>query len=180
MRTYPPGVTGPPPLWALSAEHNAAHMALVRHQKAAAAAVSSLVTHHPVPWSGEPVTAAARTLERLAGSRGMTTRLGAGSEGCTLEGRLDGQRVGFRAVWRRGRADAAWWFEPAARWGMADDPRPGPDATVTRTVKGREVRAAHPNRMPRGLDRHHLVLLGGPDGVLIPFAQLSARVRALG
>lgn len=168
----PPGVSLAPPLWAISATHNAEHMRATQHRKAAEQVVADLVTQHPEPWLGEPVTAAARTLERLAASKGMTTRLHEWHEGCTLEGRVEGQRLGFRAFWRRGKADFAQWFEPVDRWAMVHDPRPVGVAKLTRT--------ALTGKRGAGLDEYHLKLLASPRGVLVSFAELSKRVKALG
>lgn len=169
--TPPPGVVLAPPLWSISAEANAEHMRRVRHRKAAERAIADLVTAHPVPWFGEPVTAASRTLDRLAVSKGMTTRLSVGFESCMLEGRVGEQRLGFRAVWRRGKADFAMWHEPEAVWMMVHDPRP--------VGVSKLARVALAGKRGAGLNEHHLKQVAGPNGVLVSFAELSARVRAL-
>lgn len=169
--TPPLGVVLAPPLWSISAEHSAEHMRLVRHQHAAQRAIDELVTKHPVPYLADPVTASARTLERLATSKGMTTRMHVGLESCTLEGRLGDQRLGFRAHWRRGKADSAFWYEPTEQWATVADTRPVGIAKLTRTTL-----AGH--RSPGCDTRSYLV--SSPRGVLIPFAQVTARVKALG
>lgn len=179
-RQYPPGVVGPVPIWALSAEHNLVEQARRRHARVAADIVTGLVTKHPVPYLDDPVTSSARSLAALAESKGMRVQIRAGLDWCVVEGRVGEQWLGFAARWERGRAKTATWYEPEARWTMTDDERPAPDATVTRTVKGKPHQVAHPNRMPRGLDRRHLKLLGGPTGVTLGFAELTARVKALG
>lgn len=168
----PHGVTVAPPLWSLSAEHNAEHIRAVRHRRAAEEAVADLVTSHPIPWLSDPVTAASRTLERLATSKGMVTRLHVELDGCVLEGRVGDQRLGFRAAWRRGKADSALWYEPEARWTLAPDPRPVGVSKLTRVgLKGRRT---------YGLGEVHLKQLASPFGVLVSFAELTARVKALG
>jgi hypothetical protein len=175
----PLGVVRAPPLWALDAEANARHMALVRHRAEAEAIVTDLVTKHPAPYFDDPVTSSARELERLAERVGMVTRMHVGLEGCTLEGRLGDERIGFSASWRRGRADVALWYEPEWRWGMTHDTRPGPDAKVERRVKGKVKLIADPKRMPKGLGRDHVVMLESPLGVPVSFATLTARVKAM-
>ncbi|MDQ2689886.1 MAG: hypothetical protein M3Y29_06395 [Chloroflexota bacterium] len=172
MRTqgYPIGVTGPPPLWAIDRAANELEQQRRRHVAEARAAVDTLVTKHPTAWLGEPVTAAARTLERLAQSKGMTTRLHTYLDGCVLEGRVPGERRGFRARWHRGKADAAWWYEPVEEWRTEPDTRPvGLSKTTRTTLAGHR----HP-----GIDSRTF-LVSSPNGVLVPFAQLSARVKAL-
>lgn len=172
VSTLPPGVSNAPPLWALSAEHSAARIAAVRRLKAAEGVVAGLVTMHTAPYDGDPVTASARTLERLATASGMTTRMHIGLEGCALEGRVVGQRLGFRASWRRGKADGALWFEPELRTAMVADTRPVVVAKLTHTALAGK-RAA-------GVDERHLAILGGPYGVVVPMAELTKRVRACG
>lgn len=176
----PPGVVRAPPLWAISAEANLEQRARAAHRAQVDADVAQLVTSHPTPWFGEPVPAAALTLQRLAESKGMRTLLRSGLDWCVLEGRLGDQRLGFSARWVKGRADAAFWYSPTDEWGMTHDDRPGPDAKVERRVKGKVTLVAHPNRMPRGLSRDHLIHLASPRGVIVPFPEVSKRVRALG
>ena len=166
----PPGVVRAPPIWTLSAEANARRMALVRHRAEAADIVAALVTKHPTPWHGEPVTAAAHALERLASSHGMTTRLTTYPGGCVLEGRLGEQRVGFRARWHHGKADAAWWYDPVEQWATVPDTRP---AGVSKTTRTTLAKHRHPGITER------IYLVSSPRGVLVPFAQLTARVKAL-
>lgn len=168
-----------PPLWTISAEHNAEHMLREQQRHAAALEVAELVIKHPDYWPGEPVPPAARAILALAESDGMTTRLHVGLTGCVVEGRLGEQRLGFRAAWVKGRANSATWYEPEARWGMIHDERPGPDATVERRVKGKVQTVPDPKRMPRGLDRDHLVQLAGPSGVAITFPALTANLKGL-
>lgn len=163
-------VTRPLPLWTISAEHNARVMAERRHVAEARAALDSL-PHLVTPWLGEPVTGAARTLETLAQSKGMTTLLRPYLDGCVLEGRVPGERRGFRARWHRGKADAAWWYEPDEVWTSEPDTRPVGLSKVTRTTLARH---RHP-----GIDRRTF-LVSSPHGVLVSFAELSRRVRALG
>jgi hypothetical protein len=179
-RPLPQGVVAPPPLWALSAEHNAQRMLELARERRAREAAAALVTKHPVYYDGDPVTASARSLQRLAESKGMSVRMHVGLDGCTLEGRVPGQRHGFTATWLRGRLAGALWYEPIDRWGEVHDERPDPDATVARTVKGRTQQVPDPKRMPRGLPRHHLAYLGGAAGVVVSSAELNARVKALG
>ena len=176
----PPGVVNAPPLWTIDAEANAEHIARTRHAARAAAEAAALVTSHPTPWFGEPVPAAALTLKAAAERVGMRTLLRSGLDWCVLEGRVGEQRLGFSARWVKGRADAALWYSPTDEWGTTHDDRPGPDAKVERRVKGKVTLVAHPNRMPRGLARNHLVHLASPRGVVVPFAELGKRVRALG
>lgn len=167
----PPDVVRAPPLWSISAEHNAREVARVRHRHEAAVIVANLVTKHPTPWHGEPVTAAARTLERLAKAHGMTTLLRPYLDGCVLEGRLGDERIGFRARWHRGKADAAWWYDPVEEWATVPDNRPvGLSKTTRTTLAGHR----HPGVNSRTF------LVRSPAGVLVPFAQLTARVKALG
>lgn len=165
-------VTRPLPLWTISAEHNERERALRRHAEEARAAIDELPRALITPWLGEPVTAAARTLERLAQSKGMTTALRVYLDGCVLEGRVaGGERRGFRARWHRGKADAAWWYEPDEVWTSEPDTRPvGLSKTTRTTLAGHR----HP-----GIDRRTF-LVSSPHGVLVPFAQITARVKALG
>lgn len=177
----PPGVVIAPPLWTISAEHNAEHMARVQHRHRAEAIVADLVTKHPPPYFADPVTGGARGMLALAQSKGMTAQLYATLDSCVVEGYSLEAGVGFRAVWERGRAKpgAGTWYEREHRWGMMHDERPGPDAKVERRVKGKVTLVAHPNRMPHGLDRDHLAYLGGPRGVSIGITEVTARLKAL-
>lgn len=177
---YPEGVSGPVPIWLLSAEHSTERMARAAHRRRSLVSLATLVTRHPAPYAGDPVTASARSTYAAAVRVGMAARLHVGLETSVVEGRVAGQRLGFRATWRRGKADAALWYEPAARYDMIEDPRPAHDATVTRNVKGKPTQVAHPNRMPRGLDRRHLVQVASPTGIVVTFVELSRRIKALG
>lgn len=182
MTTYPPGVTGPVPLWALSAEANAVHMARVRHRHAAELALAQLVTTHLVYYAPDPVTSGARAMLKLAEAKGMVASLSAGLDWCAVVGYSIERGVGFRATWERGRAkpDAGTWYERHHRWGMTHDARPSADVKVERRVNGKVTLVSRPGRMPRGLDRHHLTYLGGPRGVVIGVTALTARLKALG
>lgn len=179
-KNYPPGVVGPVPLWALSSEHNEVERARRRHARTARETAARIVSKHPKPYLDDPVTASALSLGRLAASKGLDMLITATLEACVVEGRVPGERRGFTATWLRGRAQSALWFEPEWKFGMVLDERPASDATVERNVKGKVVKRAHPRRMPRGLDRHHAAILASPYGVTLGFAELTARVKALG
>lgn len=183
MRTLSPplGVALAPPLWTISAEANAEHMARERHRHAAAEVVAALVTKHPAPYFADPITGGARGLLALAQRKGMTAQLFATLEACVVEAYDREAGIGFRAVWERGRAKpgAGTWYEREHRWGMVYDERPAHDAKVERRVKGKVTLVAHPNRMPEGLDRHHLAYLGGPRGTSLGITELTNRVKAL-
>lgn len=138
-----------------------------------------LVTTHLAYYDADPVTAGARSLVTLAESKGMRVQLSVALDRCLVEGVHLEAGVGFRMTWTRGRATGGSWHERETRWAIMHDERPGPDATVERTVKGKTTRVAHPSRMPRGLDRDHLVYLGGPRGVVIAVTPLLARLKAM-
>jgi hypothetical protein len=111
-----------------------------------------LITELPKPYLADPPTNAVRLLEAALGV-GMVAELRWAFDGHVVEGVHVEAGVGFTAKWLRGAAKYGIWRERERRWGMIHDERPGPNATVERRIKGKITHVAHPNRMPRGLDR---------------------------
>lgn len=117
----------------------------------------------------DPVTAAARRLLALAESRGFTVQLLTTHDSCTVEGHHP-DRVGFRAMWKRGASDSATWHEPW-RYEEIDDNRPiGIDARAHTGKVG--------YRSP-GMGTRRLSIVGTPWGIGIGITALTARLRAM-
>lgn len=138
----------------------------------------TFVTELPKPYLAEPPTNAVRLLD-AARAVGMVAQLFPVFDGHVVEGYDREAGIGFRAMWRRGKAHTATWHERERRWGMMHDERPAHDARVERRVKGKLTTVPHPNRMPSGLSRDHLVMLSGPQGVEVGVTEVSARIKAL-
>jgi hypothetical protein len=117
---------------------------------------------------GDPMTTAARRLVADAEASGFRVRVVEQDDRVLVQGQCG--TVGFIASWIRGRAHKASWHEATMRFAMIEDERPVGVAKLTRTGLARH-RAA-------GVDRLHLRIIASPDGVPIPFAELSAKVRA--
>lgn len=123
-----------------------------------------------IPYEGDPVTAGARRLLALAEECGFTVQLLTTEDLCTVEGHHP-SRVGFRAIWKRGRAVTGSWHEPW-RYEIIRDDRP--IAVDTRTKTGK---AGH--RSP-GMGRERLSIVGTPWGIGIGVTELTKRVREVG
>ncbi len=106
----PPGVSRPPPLWALSAEHNAAHIAEQRERRRPAEL--EIVTAHPPPWRQvgiEELPSAAAGFARAAERAGLEAagRM-AGAKAAQVGIRhRDRNSLWMRATWTR-TAAGAW------------------------------------------------------------------------
>lgn len=183
MTELPFDIRRPPALHTISAEHNARE---VEKRRAAAAqppppivyAPDDFVTTHPWP-PRDPVPSAGHLLTRRATAAGMEVRTHMTDEGCTIEGRVPGQRLGFSAAYRRGQAIGAVWYSPEDAFEMMHDDRPDPDAKVRRIVKGKERMQADPKRMPTGLARDHLRQTASRRGLPVSMTELARRIKAL-
>jgi hypothetical protein len=171
------GLAKPPPPDTLTPEAEAAREAVRAHGRARRleASVALLVTEHGhkriVPYEGDVVTAAAKTLLRLAESKGMRAQIVKTPTGCAVEG-IDVKRgVAFRASWERGSTDGATWHEARDRYTLVDDPRPvRVNATTKTALKGGR---------PAGMGRVHLQQTASRSGLPMNITELTQRVKAL-
>lgn len=135
----------------------------------------ALVTDHGrppwVPFTGDVVPSAARTLQRLAESAGFDVRVHERRDGCTVEGLHAGLRLGFRAHWTRGRTDGASWHEPL-RFAMIEDHR----TVETTPTFGNVAKAGH---RAAGMDTRHLVQVSSPHGMPANITTLTAKLKEL-
>ena len=167
------GLARPRPLHALTpaAEEARESMRRLAIRQRLDGEVAQIVTDVGRPrYDGDPVTASARSLLAAAGANGWRTHLEVGSDFCSVHGaHSGGERVGFTATWRQGRADSARWRSPW-RYELIHDERPVGVAKITRTgLSGK--RAA-------GVDVEHLAIVASPWGVPISFAELKRRIAA--
>jgi hypothetical protein len=144
----------------------------VAHETKAQRVLDDLVTDHGrphvEPYDGLVLTVAARRLVADAEAAGFRLHVAEQDDRVLVQGQRGA--VGFIASWVRGRAHKASWHEATMRFAMIEDERPVGVAKLTRTGLARH-RAA-------GVDRLHLRIVASPDGVPIPFAELTAKVRA--
>lgn len=136
--------------------------------------IARIVTKHGAPppstWEGDPVTRNARSLLALAETSGFVAHMLVDGEQCVVEGyRLEPEKVGFRATWRRGAASGFAWCTPW-RYALIDDNRPV--AFDSRTKVGK---AGY--RSP-GMGTTRLSIVGSPWGLKVTYAELQRRVRA--
>lgn len=121
------------------------------------------------PYTPDPITAAARRLLADAEAAGFTAQLLSGEDWCVVEGhRLPAERVGFRAWWRRGKADGGTWHEPW-RYELIEDTR-----VVAIDEKKRVGKVGY--RSP-GVGTQRLSIVGTPWGIPLGITALISRVR---
>lgn len=116
----------------------------------------------------DPVTAAAKRLLADADARGWRTNLITLTDRCAVEA-VRGT-VAFRAVWVRGKAAGARWFERDYRYEYIDDPRPEPKVSAV-------SRLSLAKRRPVGVSKHHLKVVASPQGVPIAMTTLARRIK---
>lgn len=136
--------------------------------------IRSLVTEHGhkriEPYDGPPPAASAR-VARVARTAGFEVIERTTIEGHVVEGLHNDRGVGFRAYWKRGKADGATWHVRGRdMYQLVDDPRPLGFSKVTRVgLVGK--------RSP-GTPRVHLKLISSQRGMSINITELEKRIKS--
>lgn len=122
-------------------------------------------------YDGQVVTPNARSLAALGESAGFEVRVHEMADRCMVEGVDADRRMGFRAWWVRGSADACSWHEPW-RYEERDDPRPiRMDAKKRVGLKGYRS---------TGMGTRRMVCVGSPQGLPLTYTDLRARLSSMG